>query len=157
VLTCPPSDGGSYDCYTKVQAPPTVTATDNCDTDVPVAFTEVQKNPGFSCDSMITRTWTATNDCGNTATCQTITADDNEPPTFDNCPESINLSCNPGPADFPVCDLTVVTATDNCGEARVTYESADVQNGCKYTRTITYTGRATVVITRSPAYKRSHG
>jgi len=44
---------------------PTVTATDNCDTDVFVEMTEASEPTGTGCGEIITRTWTATDDCGN--------------------------------------------------------------------------------------------
>ena len=43
------------------------TATDNCDQDVEITLIEVS-NPSEGCGTAILRTWTATDNCGNTAT-----------------------------------------------------------------------------------------
>jgi hypothetical protein len=129
-----------------VPAPANVTATDNCDTSVTVDFNESQSNPGSSCNNTITRTWTATDDCGNTASCtQTITVNDTTPPVIscppvsvqllpgDNCPTVVNYStgamdnCSgavpvfctpPSGSAFPPGVTTVnCTATDGCGNS----------------------------------------
>ena len=50
----------------------------------------------------ITRTWTATDQCGNTATAsRTITVQDTKAPVFDQDPEDLTIECdedlpNPG-------------------------------------------------------------
>ncbi len=52
-----------------------IAATDNCDTDVTIAFNE--DNQMAACGFVITRTWTATDDCGNsTVESQVITVDE---------------------------------------------------------------------------------
>ena len=63
---------------------PTITASDNCDDDVMVDFTETSA-PGVCVQATIlTRTWTATDDCGNAIThTQTITQDDTTPSDLD--------------------------------------------------------------------------
>ena len=46
-------------------SPPTnINATDNCDSEVDIAFSEDTQQNG--CETIITRTWTATDNCGNT-------------------------------------------------------------------------------------------
>ncbi len=50
----------------QVPPVPLVTATDNCDPAPVLSF--VETIAGTGCDLTITRTWTATDDCGNTAT-----------------------------------------------------------------------------------------
>jgi hypothetical protein len=110
---CPDPDGGSYQCLDDVPAPPTVTASDNCDTDVQVDFNEHQSNPGSNCNNTITRTWTATDDCGNEASCtQTITVNDDTKPTVD-CPDDITVNLEPGDACPPTVEFTA-TGSDNC-------------------------------------------
>ena len=68
------------------------TATDACDTDVDVVMNE-QQQPG-SCpqELVITRVWTATDDCGNASTAsQTIFVIDTEAPTLANVPQDLSL------------------------------------------------------------------
>ncbi len=67
-ITCPPDE--MYMC-TDCTPVGMATATDNCDDDVEITFEEDVMGV---CPRVITRTWTATDDCGNTSTCvQTIT------------------------------------------------------------------------------------
>ena len=72
------------------------------------------------CDGSITRTWVATDDCGNTATAsQTIYFFDHVPPVFTYVPPHVNAACED--LDFP---LTFGTPEvyDNCGGYTITYE-----------------------------------
>jgi len=62
---CPNPAGGSYQCYSQVPAAAVVTASDNCDSNVVVNFSQSESNPGSSCSNVITRTWTATDSSGN--------------------------------------------------------------------------------------------
>ncbi|KJF41611.1 HYR-like domain-containing protein, partial [Draconibacterium sediminis] len=60
-----------------------LTASDNCDTEVPVVFTETRTDGDCANSYTLTRTWTATDDCGNeTSFTQTVTVSDNTAPTF---------------------------------------------------------------------------
>ena len=69
-----------------------MTATDNCDTDVPVTFSELSTVVD-GCGT-ITRTWTATDACGNTTTAtQTITVEDNIAPVLSGVPAAITAQC----------------------------------------------------------------
>jgi hypothetical protein len=107
VLTgCP--DDASFQCNADVPPPADVTAEDDCDGPVDVVFTEDQTNPGSNCDNIITRTWTATDFCGNEASCtQIITVNDTTPPELFGCPTGGTLDCNV-PLEF------TVTEEDNC-------------------------------------------
>ncbi len=95
------------------------TATDNC-TLFPVVTYVDADNGGSGCNGdpkIITRTWTATDECGLQSSCvQTITVEDNTPPTFLSVPADITAD-----ADVGSCDLTLTTseigaptAADNC-------------------------------------------
>ena len=85
------------------------TATDKCDPIVQVVQTEVKIDGNCPSAYVLTRTWTATDDCGNVATVkQTISVGDNEGPVFANIPADVTLACtDPIPNGQPI-------ATDKC-------------------------------------------
>jgi len=76
------------DCADGAGNPTTgVTATDNCDSDVEITFTEVNEDgsaaEGCAGDVVIIRTWIATDNCGNTAMgTQRVSITDTEAPVF---------------------------------------------------------------------------
>ncbi|MCC6972247.1 MAG: hypothetical protein IT434_18695, partial [Phycisphaerales bacterium] len=117
--------------------PGTPTATDGCDDQVQITFNG-QTSVAGSCpqEYVVTRQWTATDDCGNTRTAtQTITVEDNTPPVFNNAPANTTVMCGMVPSP------PVVTATDNCDTyVPVTY-LGETNNGpnCPYTITRTWT------------------
>ena len=87
----------------------------------------------------ITRTWTATDACNNVTThVQTITVQDTTAPTFvEALPTDSTVQCDAVPT------AVTLTATDNCGEANVTFEEAIAQGSCPGAYTITRTWTAT--------------
>src|SRR5262249_29109682 len=90
----------------------------------------------------LTRTYRATDACGNTADCQqTITVNDTTPPTI-SCPAAVTVQCAslvPAPATGSV------TASDNCGGTPVVTFISDVMSlsNCVNGFTLTRTYRAT--------------
>jgi gliding motility-associated-like protein len=128
VFTVAPPRDTTVNCN-SVPAAATLTATDNCTPGmITVTSTDVRQNiPGAQCADyyQIIRTWTARDECGNTATVrQTITVQDTTRPVFSiPQPANVTVDCDRVPA-WPV-----VTATDNC--------SANVQVVTNETRTAT--------------------
>lgn len=116
------------------------TAEDAC-TDVSVTWTdEIVPNacPG---SSTLTRTFTATDDCGNaTSQVQTITQEDTEAPVLDEStlPANVLVSCDAVPATL---DSTAFGVTDNCNTWTFGVSSETEEGNCEfaYTRTDTYT------------------
>lgn len=95
----------TIECGTAIPLAPTVTATDSCDSTVPVRFNQTSMG---SCPTVVTRTWTATDDCNNTITrTQTITIRDTTKPVL-TIPSGINLTCE------NCNDTRKATATDIC-------------------------------------------
>ena len=85
----------------------------------------------------ITRTYTVTDACNNSANCnQIITVNDTTGPVFTNCPADTNLGCNP--QTIPGCDPNV-GATDACSTVTIYCASVDALGGCLNYRTNTYT------------------
>ncbi|HHG84433.1 MAG TPA: HYR domain-containing protein [Bacteroidetes bacterium] len=113
MITCPANV--SIACLADVPAadPGSIVATDNC-MGVTVAHTGDTDNGGSGCGSsplIITRTYTATDGNGNTASCtQTITVLDNVAPVI-TCPADVTLTCG---GDTSPMATGMATATDNC-------------------------------------------
>jgi len=118
----------------NIPAPAMPLASDNCDNDVEITYNG-ETMTGDGCEGQIVRTWTATDDCGNTATIsQTLTLSDNTAPVFMfPLPGNATVNCEevPEPADL--------TATDNCSDAVVTFNEEIVADGCPYTIIRTWT------------------
>lgn len=121
--------------------PGTVTAFDNCAGDVTVAFTDATVDVTSDNQYVTTRTYSATDDCGNTATeSRTYTFIDDTPPTLDNLPmasSTVQCSAVPQPAN--------VVATDNCAcstPVAIDYTQEVVTGSCpaQYTLVRTWTG-----------------
>ncbi len=101
----------------------TATATDNCSGTISITYTDLAT--GGTCDQVITRTWRATDNCGNFQTGnQIIRVTDTQPPTVSLIfPTSV--AC---PGSVPDPDPGIVIASDNCGTVTVTHFD-DVANG----------------------------
>ena len=131
------------ECGAAIPNSITPTAIDACDGDVAIAFAETESGTG--CNQQITRTWTATDDCGNLATAiQTISVQDNIAPILTGIPlnQIVNCGAIPDPAN-PI-------ATDNCDtNIAVVFTEEQTGTGCQYTLIRTWTatdncGNATV-------------
>jgi hypothetical protein len=113
------------------------TASDGCGA-ASVTFTDAT-TPGTCANNYtITRTFTATDACGNTATAsQAITVVDNTPPTLSGVggPSTINCPATPS--------FSSPTASDGCGAASVTFTDATTPGTCTNNYTITRTFKAT--------------
>jgi hypothetical protein len=69
-------------------------AIDNCDGAPIITFSDSDVIGGCPQEKTITRTWTATDACGNDTSCdQTITVQDTTAPTF-TCPEDVTIECD---------------------------------------------------------------
>src|SRR5690554_3389625 len=114
-------------------------AGDNCTTNPIVAFVG-DVSDGGNCPEIVTRTYSVTDNCGNSINVeQIITLGDEINPTASN-PADINVECID---DVPLPDPTVVTdAADNGGVPTVTWED-DVSDGETCQETITRRYRVT--------------
>ena len=79
----------------------------------------------------IVRVWTATDACGNVATAeQTVTVEDNTPPTLSAAPANVNVECGNIPTAPSIASFN---ATDDCSSVSVTPSidsyTVDVCNG----------------------------
>ena len=98
---------------------------DNCNPPVVAWVGDV--SDGNTCPETITRTYSVTDDCGNTINVtQTIVVNDITPPVASN---PVNISV-PGVNDVPAPDITdVVGETDNCTAAPLVTWISDVSDG----------------------------
>ena len=113
------------------------TATDNCG-EVSIEVSSETTAGDCAGNYTITRTFTATDDCGNsTAATQTITVQDTTAPEFTSVPADYTAECS----DELVMDDA--TATDNCGEVSIEVSSETTAGDCAGNYTITRTFTAT--------------
>src|SRR5690606_12303276 len=130
-ISCPADVTLSCDESTEPSNTGTATGSDNC-SGVTVDYSdESTKNlDGIvgTCDDyeyVITRTWTATDECGNSSTCvQMITVEDNEGPEI-SCPTTLTLECG---SDTDPASIGFATATDNCSDVTVSHSDVSTQN-----------------------------
>ncbi|WP_035654823.1 gliding motility-associated C-terminal domain-containing protein, partial [Flavobacterium saliperosum] len=111
-----------------------LTATDNCGT-ATVTFNETRVDGDCPNNYVITRTWTASDSCGNAVIhTQTINVQDTTAPVFnETLPLDSTVNCN------AIRPAIMLTATDNCGTATVTFNETRVDGGCPNNYSITRT------------------
>src|SRR5688572_11999452 len=128
----------SVNCASEIPAAPQVTAEDNCydpSATPTVTLKEVISEQQCANKFKLTRTWTATDACGNTATVsQVIIVSDNQAPVFEGTsPSLISVSCT---KDIP--SPATQTAIDNCGDtATITYSEVKTNVQCVNRYTLT--------------------
>ena len=122
----------------QVPAAANVTATDDCDEFVDVTMEEVRMDGNCADEYFLTRTWTATDDCGNVSTAShRISVVDTTDPVLAGVPGDVTINLNNTGSTIP--DVANVTATDNCdNDVTVTMEENRTE-GCTYTITRTWT------------------
>ena len=118
------------------------TATDDCDANIEIDFTEVRTNGSCIDNYILTRTWIASDQCGNIASgIQVITVEDNTNPELVGVPENIEVGCNEIP---PVVGSDEVTATDNCAiDVNVAFNEVVIEGTCADNFTLIRTWTAT--------------
>jgi hypothetical protein len=116
-------------CSKDIPAVVTQTATDNCGGSPTITYSEIKTNVQCVNKFTLTRTWIASDACGNTTSrMQTIIVDDKEPPKV------TGISADPvvlWPPNHKMSDVTInYTATDNCGvTSTLSVTSSDPVNG----------------------------
>jgi outer membrane protein assembly factor BamB len=114
-------------------------ATDNCDPDPEILFDETRTDGNCEDNYVLTRTWTATDRCNNTAgpVTQTITVRDTQAPVLSGVPSDTAAECDSVPP------AAQVTATDNCDSAPlVLFDETRTAGDCpdNYSLTRSWTG-----------------
>ncbi|OIQ28594.1 MAG: hypothetical protein BM564_09385, partial [Bacteroidetes bacterium MedPE-SWsnd-G2] len=115
------------------------TATDNCNADVTLTFEDLTTEGSCEGSYSITRTWTATDACGNSSTAtQTINVEDTTAPVINTLPEASTIVCN------ETVEFAQATATDNCAaDVTLTFEDVTTDGSCEGAYSITRTWTAT--------------
>jgi hypothetical protein len=111
-----------------------VEATDNCEGDVVIVYLG-EESATEGCTTVLTRTWAATDLCGNRAEHQqTITVVDTTAPEVTFVPEDLTVECD---QEIPV---VLAEGVDNCQDVvTVTYSDEETQGDCPQEYTITRT------------------
>ena len=136
-IICPPDVTLECPADTTPSATGKATATDTCGA-VTITHSD-QWQPSCGNAGTLARTWTATDESGNSSTCvQTITVVDTTPPVI-TCPADVTLQC---PADTSVEANGSASAVDTCGSATVVH-SDEWQPACGNTGILTRTWSAT--------------
>jgi len=143
-LTCPANL--TVSCASQVPAANTAAVTgvsDGCGGTVTVSvLPDVISNQTCANRYTITRTYLATDVCGNTGSCsQIITVFDNTPPSI-TCPANLTVQCS---NLVPVVNVNNILVSDNCtGTVTVTHVGDVITNQtCLNRYTLTRTYRAT--------------
>ena len=91
-----------------------------------VSLSVNEEYSGDGCNLILTRTFTATDNCGNAAVAsQTVTFIDDTAPAFTFVPQNQTIDCN---AAIPA--LEDAQADDNCGSATITFEEFEIAGSC---------------------------
>jgi gliding motility-associated-like protein len=114
-------------------------ATDNCIGAISLTYNDVKIDGQCAGSYSVTRTWTATDVCGNSSTAsQTINIQDVTAPVIAALPEPSTISC----PDSPV--FAQAEATDECGSAfTLTYDDVRTKGQCRGSYIMTRTWTAT--------------
>ncbi|MFD1063793.1 gliding motility-associated C-terminal domain-containing protein, partial [Winogradskyella litorisediminis] len=114
-------------------------ATDACGSDFELTFEDVRTDGNCTGEYSVTRTWTATDTCGNTSTAtQTINVVDVDAPVFDALPETTVINCPATP------EFAQAIATDACGsDFELTFEDVRTDGNCAGEYSVTRTWTAT--------------
>jgi len=127
----------TVECASDIPPPNTnaVSATDNCGT-VTISH-QGDSSLTNACGGSITRTYRATDACGNFSECtQIITVDDTINPTILNCAPPVTVQCV---TDIPPPDTNAVSASDNCGAVTISHQGdTTLTNLCGGSITRTY-------------------
>jgi hypothetical protein len=129
------------ECSDNIPAPATLTATDDCDGPLMVNLNEIITPGNCPQEFVITRTWSVADAAGNNRVhTQTITVEDNTPPTLIGLPNiTVSVEC-----DEPLPALPTVTAADLCDTSvTVVFSSSTEPGACPQEYTLFRTWTAT--------------
>ena len=114
VITCPANITINCEDPSTPASTGTATATDNCDPNPAITFSDVTTPGSCAGNYTITRTWTATDECGNASNCCPDNHVHDVTPPVITCPADITINCE-DPSDSG--NNGTATATDNCSDS----------------------------------------
>ena len=127
VIHCPVDQQLACGTSTAPGQTGTATATDNCDPNPTIGYTDTPTAANCTGQAGIDRTWTATDACGNSASCvQHIRFIDTTPPVI-SCPSDVTVSNDTGECYASGVILGTPTASDNCASSGVVVNDAPAQ------------------------------
>lgn len=136
--TVPPVITGSVrdtliDCFSNIPSPNEVSAYDNC-TNTSISYADFINDSSCINQFIITRVYTATDECDNSSTLnQIITVKDTIPPSA-TAPASISVECI---KDIPEPNISdVLYVSDNCTNTPIVEFVGDYSDSLEVTRTI---------------------
>jgi hypothetical protein len=140
VITCPADVTIECDDDSTPSTRGQASATDICDETLDITYNDViQSSQVCEQEYTIIRTWTASDNCGNTSSCtQVITVDDSTAPVI-VCPEDATIEIGEDPLPM---NTGSASATDNCSVPEVTYSDVTTSGLCPQEYTITRTWTA---------------
>jgi len=147
-----------------------LTPADNCASasDIDTDFDETRVDGDSTCEYSLVRTWTATDNCGNShPTTQTVTVSDVTPPELSRKPEDISVECDEVPEPcaneaVDVCDGEVAVSVNSNiiwgSEASGTYKMTNTYtatdeagNSASHVQTVTVSDSAGPIFSRYPS------
>ncbi|MDX1408239.1 MAG: hypothetical protein R3330_08900, partial [Saprospiraceae bacterium] len=123
ITSCPADVTINCDASTDPANTGIPTATDNCSGTVTITYSDDSAGGTCDTDPPIIRTWTFTDDCGNSSSCmQMITVQDTVAPMLlqGSCPADVTIDCNDS---SDPADLGIPMYVDNCSAVTVTVQN----------------------------------
>ncbi|MFK8103422.1 MAG: LamG-like jellyroll fold domain-containing protein [Saprospiraceae bacterium] len=112
----------------------TVFVANDCANNTNIVYNETRTDGSCPYNYVLTRTWTATDHCGNISTeSQELTIQDIEAPVLSDYPVDLTVALDSVPP------VPTITATDNCGIAVVSFAADTTTNVCEVTIRRTWT------------------
>jgi hypothetical protein len=141
VISCPTNRTVAWADSTSTNATGVATATDNCDPNPLITYSDTETPGDCPNTKVITRTWTASDSCGNSVNCvQKITVGNNTPPTI-HCPPAATVECNSSTDPSVTGGATAASSTG--AELTAGYSDSVAPGNCPNTKVITRTWTAT--------------
>jgi hypothetical protein len=135
LITCPADVMVDCSAPTDPGHTGSATATDDCSGVASITHADAVANGNCAGSRVISRTWTATDNCGNSSSCvQTISVSDMTPPTI-HCPAAV--TANGSGACCVSMNLGTATASDDCSGVTITNDAPS--QFCVGNTTVTWT------------------